>query len=322
MRRTDLADLLAFVVVGDKLSFRAAAARLEVTPSALSHTMRQLEQRLGVRLLHRTTRSVALTDAGLRLMEQLHPALSQISEALEGLNEARSRPVGRLRIHTWLSLAAHAVIAPLWSDFLATYPEVELEIRVEDGRVDIVADGFDAGLGLRDFIPADMIAVKATGPLKMAVVGAPSYLERHTAPFVPEDLAHHVCVRFRRPGGQEMIWQFERDADSRQISAEGPLTVNSPELALRAALDGLGLVYTLEGLAEPFIRSGQLVRVLESWSPHFEGMFLYYPGHRHVPAGLRALIDMIRARQGAEKSLPVLANLFTFSNGVSEPRRV
>jgi DNA-binding transcriptional LysR family regulator len=301
MPRSELADLTAFVAIADHLSFRAAAARLGVTPSALSHTMRQLEERLDVRLLHRTTRSVSLTDAGLRLIAQLRPAISRIAGALEDLKEERHHPSGHLRIHA-TAMAAAAVIAPVWGCFLSTYPEVQLEIEIDEAPVDIVAKGLDAGIGPRDRAAADMIAVRVTGPMKVAVVGAPGYFARRQRPRTPEDLARHSCVQYRRASGALLAWPFERNGKSLRVSVQGQVMVNTPDLAVRAAVDGLGIAYTLEGMAALFLRSGQLIRVLEDWSPSYEGLFLYYHGQRQVPAALRALIDMIRT---ARRSAPV-----------------
>jgi DNA-binding transcriptional LysR family regulator len=299
MNRADLADLTAFVAVADQLSFRRAASRLGVTPSALSHSMRQLEERLGMRLLNRTTRSVSVTDAGLRLLERLRPAISEIAGALEDLNQERQRPMGRLRIYS-IHLAAAAVIAPIWGRFLSTYPEVHLELAVGEAPIDIVAKGFDAGIGPHDRVPADMIAVRVMGPLKVVVVGAPTYVARRRPPRTPDDLARHICVEYRREAdGDVLVWPFERNHKSRRISVDGRVMVNETDLAVRAAVDGLGIAYTVEALAEPFLRSGQLVRVLEDWTPSFEGLYLYYPGHRQVPATLRALIDMIRTAPGS-----------------------
>lgn len=299
MNRADLADLTAFVAVADQLSFRRAASRLGVTPSALSHSMRQLEERLGMRLLNRTTRSVSVTDAGSRLLERLRPAISEIAGALEDLNQERQRPVGRLRIYA-IHLAASAVIAPIWGRFLSTYPEVHLELAVGEAPIDIVAKGFDAGIGPHDRVPADMIAVRVTGPLKVVVVGAPTYFARRRRPRTPDDLARHICVEYRREAdGDVLVWPFERNHKSRRISVNGRVMVNETDLAVRAAVDGLGIAYTVEALAEPFLRSGQLVRVLEDWAPSFEGLYLYYSGHRQVPATLRALIDMIRTAPGS-----------------------
>jgi DNA-binding transcriptional LysR family regulator len=310
MQRGSLTDLTAFIAVADNLSFRAAASQLGVTPSALSHSMRQLEDRLGIRLLHRTTRSVSVTDAGFRLLERLRPAMDQISDALENLNQERSRPLGRLRIYATHTAAA-AVIAPVWRRFLSTYPEVHLEVQVSEAPVDIVAKRFDAGIGTQDRAAADMIAVRVMGPLKVAVLGAPSYFAQRSLPRSPDDLARHRCVQYRRHAdGAVFDWWFERNGNSQKISVDGRVMVNDPDLAVRAAVDGLGIAYMIEAQAEPFLRSGQLVRVLEDWSPSFEGLFLYYPGHRQVPAALRALIDMIRTAPGLAPSASSLENPF------------
>jgi DNA-binding transcriptional LysR family regulator len=311
MDRGDLANLTAFVAVADQRSFRAAASRLDVTPSALSHSMRQLEERLGVRLLNRTTRSVSVTDAGLRLLERLRPAIDQIGGALEDLNQERQRPLGRLRIYA-VYVAGAAVVAPIWGRFLSTYPEVHLELAVGDAPIDIVARGFDAGIGPRDRMPADMIAVRVMGPMKIAAVGAPAYFARRRQPRTPDDLSRHSCIQYRMAGeGAVLVWPFERNGKSRRISVDGRVMVNHTDLAVRAAVDGLGIAYTLEALAEPFLRSGQLLRVLEDWSPRYEGLFLYYPGHRQVPATLRAFIDMIRTARGSAPARSSLKNPFT-----------
>jgi len=321
MRRADLADLTAFVAVADNLSFRAAAAHIGVTPSALSHTMRQLEERLGVRLLNRTTRSVALTDAGLRLLGRARPAVEQISLALDDLKSEQGHPFGRLRLHV-SHFAGMAVIAPVWARFLSTFPDVQLEVHAGEAVVDIVAKGFDAGISSKDLAAADMIAVRVMGPMRVTVVGAPAYFARRRPPRTPDDLARHSCVQYRLArDGAVFEWAFERDdkppggpirsrEQSWRIAVDGRVIVNDPDLAMRAAVDGLGIVYTVEALANPFLRSGQLVRVLEDWSPSFEGLFLYYPGHRQVPLALRALIDMLRASNGPAPVKGSLENPF------------
>ena len=299
MRRADLADLTAFVAVADNLSFRVAALRIGVTPSALSHTMRQLEERLAVRLLNRTTRSVSLTDAGLRLLDRARPAVEQISRALDDLKGEQGHPFGRLRLYT-AQLAGAVVLAPVWARFLSTFPDVQLELHADVAPGDIVAKGFDAGIGPKDWAAADMIAVRVMGPMKVAVVGAPAYFALQRPPRTPDDLARHSCVQYRRAATGAMFeWLFERDGKSRQTSVDGRVIVNDTDLAVRAAVDGLGIAYTIEALADPFLRSGQLLRVLEDWSPSFEGLFLYYPGHRQVPVALRALIDMLRSARGS-----------------------
>ena len=309
MRRADLADLTAFVAVADNLNFRAAASRLGVTPSALSHTMRHFEERLGFRLLNRTTRSVSLTDAGLRLLDRLGPAVEQISQGLEDLKGEQEHPFGCLRLYV-THLAGAAVIAPVWARFLSTFPDVELEVHTAEAPVDIVAKGFDAGIGPKDWAAADMIAVRVTGPMRVAVVGAPTYFARRRPPRMPDDLADHSCVQYRRAAGSLFEWPFERDGKSRRISPDGRVMVNNTDLAVRAAVDGLGIAYTIEALADPFLRSGQLVRVLDDWSPFSEGLFLYYPGHRQVPVVLRALIDMLHAARGSAQAKGLLELAF------------
>jgi DNA-binding transcriptional LysR family regulator len=294
MRRADLADLTAFVAVAENLSFRVAATRLGVTPSALSHTMRHFEERLAVRLINRTTRSVSLTDAGRRLLDRLRPAVEQISRGLDDLKGEQGHPFGRLRLYV-THLAGAAVIAPVWARFLSTFPDVQLEVHTAEAPADVVANGFDAGIGPKDWAAVDMIAVRVMGPTRVAVVGAPAYFAQRRPPRAPDDLARHRCIQYRRAGGAVFEWPFERDRKSQQISFDGQVMVNDANLAVRAAVDGLGIAYTIETLADPFLRTGQLVRVLEDWSPSFEGLFLYYPGHRQVPVALRALIDMLRS---------------------------
>jgi DNA-binding transcriptional LysR family regulator len=259
-----------------------------------------MEERLGIRLLNRTTRSVSLTDAGRRLLERLRPAIDQIAGALDDLNNKQHRHYGNLRIYATPPMAAAAVITPVWRRFLSTYPEVSIELEVGEARIDIVAQGFDAGVGPRNRAAADLIAVRVTGPMKVAVVGAPEYFAQRSPPRTPDDLARHSCVQFRQALDSSVLtWVFERNGRSQRISVDGRVMVNDPDMAVRAAVDGLGISYTLEALAEPFLRSGQLVQVLESWSPAFEGLFLFYSGRRQVPVALRALIDMVRATRGS-----------------------
>lgn len=313
MNRGDLADLNAFVAVADHLSFRAASSRLGVTASALSHSMRQLEERLGVRLLHRTTRSVSLTDAGIRLLEQLRPAIDDISSALQTLRQQHQRPFGRLRIYA-THFAAASVIVPVWERFMSSYPEVHLDLWVETRPLDIVASGFDAGVGPKAWAAADMIAVRLREPAKLVVVGAPKYFERRRPPRTPDDLASHSCIQYRftisgaslpLPANRGPLpWAFERNGRIKRMSVAGAVTVNLPELAVRAAVDGLGIAYTTEALAAPLLRTGQLVRVLDGFLPSIESLFLFYPGHRQVPAALRAFIDMLRAPPSAQGRRP------------------
>jgi len=276
MRRADLADLTAFVAVADNLSFRAAASRLGVTSSALSHTLRHFEERLGFRLLNRTTRSVALTDAGLRLLDRLRPAVEQISRGLEDLKSEQGHPFGCLRLYV-THLAGAAVIAPVWARFLSSFPDVQLEVHTAEAPADIVAKGFDAGVGPKDWAAADMIAVPVTGPMRVAVVGAPTYFARRRAPRVPDDLARHSCVQYRRAAGTVYEWPFERDGKSRQVPLDGRVMVNDMDLAVRAAVDGLGVAYTIEALADPFLRSGQLYACWKIGHPSLTGSFSIIP---------------------------------------------
>jgi DNA-binding transcriptional LysR family regulator len=299
MKRSELPDLAAFVAVADALSFRAGAARLGITRSALSHAMQHLEKRLDVRLLHRSTRGVALTDTGRRLFESLQPAFAGIDQALSDLDRERGSPSGRLRLHVSAGAAA-AVIAPVWCRFLATYPRVQLDLELSDGPVDVVAEGFDAAIALRDFAAADMVAVKVSDPWKAVVVGAPSYLARRGEPVTPEDLTAHDCIQYRLDGAL-FPWPFVCGGMRQKIPVRGPVTVNGSELALRAAIDGLGLAFLNDTVAAPFLQAGQLMAVLSDWLPSFDGYFLLYSGRRQVPLPLRALIDMLRAQRIATR---------------------
>jgi DNA-binding transcriptional LysR family regulator len=298
MNRGDLNDLNTFLIIAEHLSFRAAAAQLGVTSSALSHSMRQLEERLGARLLHRTTRNVSLTDSGNRLLERLRPGMAQISGALEELKGEHHRPSGRLRIYVqpW---AVPTVIAPMWQHFLSCYPEVHLDLLIgSEPSIDIAASGVDAGLAVRERVPIDMTAVRATAPMRAAVVASPDYLARYVAPNTPDDLLSHQCVQYRNLG-EVWRWRFEQNGYAKRVSVRGSITVNDTDAAIRAALDGLGIVYTLDALAEPFLRSGQLVRVLTDWSPNMEGVYLYYNGRRQLSAALRAFINTIKSHSGS-----------------------
>jgi DNA-binding transcriptional LysR family regulator len=296
MHRSDFSDLNTFLVISDHLSFRAAAAQLGVTSSALSHSIRQLEERLGVRLLHRTTRSVSLTDSGIRLLEHLRPGMEQISNALEELKEQQHRPSGRLRIYTHTSWAVRAVIAPIWERFLSSYPEVHLELCVEPAPMDIVAAGFDAGVAVRSRVPAEAIAVRVSNAIQVAVVASRGYLAKRAAPRTPDDVASHRCIAFRvSRDGEVFRWAFERNGKRRTMSVPGSVTVNNAEAAVQAALDGVGLAYVVEDVVQPFLKTGQLVRVLKDWSPIIEGFHLYYQSRRQPTAALRAFIDMVRA---------------------------
>jgi len=242
-----------------------------------------------MRLLHRTTRSVSVTDAGQRLLERLRPAIDQIVGALEDLNQERERPMGRLRIYA--SHLASAVVVPIWGRFLSTYPDVHLELAVGEATIDIVARQFDAGIGPHDRVPADMVAVRVTAPMKVVVVGAPSYFARRPPPRTPEDLARHSCVEYRR-GPDVFTWPFARNRKTRRIAVAGRVMVNTPDLAVRAAVDGLGIAYTIEARVEPFLRSGQLVPVLPLYMRAGRGMSVVYPSRQQRPLAVSAFVDM------------------------------
>ena len=261
--------------------------------------MRQLEERLACPAIAR--RSVSLTDAGLHLLDRLRPAINQISGALAELNERRQHPTGHLRIRA-SPMAATAVVMPVWQRFLSTYPEVNLELQVAYDASDIVASGLDAGIGPKDWVSADMIAVRVSGPQKLIVVAAPRYLAGRRPLRTPEELISHSCVQYRF-GPEEAVvkWSFERNGKIKRVGVAGGLIVNSAELAIRAAVDGLGLVYTSEAMAAPYLQTGQLVTVLDGWSPTLPGLYLFYHGHRQVPAALRAFIDMIRVRRSRDQ---------------------
>ena len=293
MQRAAVSDLSAFVAVATHRSFSRAAAELGLSPSALSHTVRSLEERLDLRLLNRTTRSVAPTEAGERLLERLRPALRDIDDALEDANAFRAKPAGRLRLNVPRS-AALFLLAPVMTRFIKAYPQMRLEITAEDRLVDIVASGYDAGVRFGQSVERDMVAVRIGPDLRMAVVGSPAYFRRHPKPVKPRDLHGHACIRFRLPSGTIYRWEFEKKGEVLEVEVDGPLTLGDQQVMLQAALDGAGLAIVLESHARPHLKARQLVRVLADWCPPFPGYFLYYPSRRQVPAGLRAFIDMMR----------------------------
>jgi DNA-binding transcriptional LysR family regulator len=295
MRGSDYADLRAFATIAEEGSFARAAARLGVSPSALSQTMRGLEERLGLRLLNRTTRSVAPSEAGARLLSRLLPAMADLDAALADVLTLRDKPSGSLRLNA-PRLAALQCLAPIAASFLASYPDVTLDIVVDDRLVDIVAERFDAGIRLGEMVEKDMVAVKLGDEMEMMVVAAPAYLERFGAPRTPRELRHHRCINFRWPTDMSLYrWEFERGHEKLEVQVEGPLLVTEPAVAASAAADGLGIAYLFESYTRPLLKSGSLVRLLEEWTPPFPGFYLYYPGRRQLPPPLRAFIDFVRA---------------------------
>lgn len=298
--KDDLSGFTAFLAVVDKRSFIAAGRELGVTGSAISQTVRQLEERLGVRLLQRTTRSVGLTEAGERLHASVKPAMGQMREAVEALNELRERPAGTLRLNVATS-AMTFLYGPLFEEFLQEHPEIKIELVLEDGLADIVAAGFDAGVRLGEVLDRDMIAVPISGPLRMTAVASPSYLAKRTRPKHPRDLHAHDCIVFRKPSGELYRWEFDDKGKVFEIAVDPKVIVNDAALAGRLAVDGVGVAFCFEEQVRPHLEAGKVVRVLESFCSPFPGWYLYYSG-RSQPLKLRALVDFFRRRQRASKN--------------------
>lgn len=291
MRLNQLDGLLAFWKVAEHRGFSAAAAALEVSPSALSQAIRTLEARLGVRLLNRTTRSVSLTEAGEAYLTRIGPALGDVLEAGEQLHALQGRPSGVLRINA-ARISVAMVLQPLLAGFLKAHPDVQIELSNDEGYVDIVERGFDAGVRLGESVQKDMIAVPLGGPVTVAVVGSPDYFKRHPAPRHPTDLVHHRCVRFRFTGsGAIHKWELQVDGRIVEYEIAGSLTISDSLFSAEAALDGIGLAYTFEQLARPHLRSKRLRQVLAEYSPTFPGFYLYYPSRRQQPSKLKAFVD-------------------------------
>lgn len=300
MKAPSPADLSIFLTIAQHLNLSRAAVDLGLTPSALSHSLRVLENRLGVRLFNRTTRSVALTEAGDRLYTRLRPAFRDIDDALEDLNSFRDRPSGSLRI-TASRQACEIVLLPIISPFLQAYPDIRVEIVESDAFVDVVAEGFDAGVRFGNRLEADMVSL-AIGPnLRSVVVGSPEFFERHAIPQKPEDLHRIPCIRHRFPSGTIYRWEFERGGVPQEIQVNGSLTLGDVSLMLGPAIQGLGLAYVFEDMAARYLAEGSLIQVLADWCPYYPGLHLYYPGRRHVPAPLKAFIDFARTTRQSKR---------------------
>jgi DNA-binding transcriptional LysR family regulator len=294
MRGSDYAELRAFAAIVEHGTFARAAAQLSLSPSALSQIIRGLEERLGVRLLNRTTRSVAPSEAGARLLARLLPALADLDAAVAEARALSKAPSGLLRINA-PRIAAVQYLAPLIGPFHDAYPDIVLDLAVDDELVDVVARGYDAGVRLGEMVEKDMVTVKLSGDLEMLVVAAPSYLDRCGAPENPRDLRRHRCINLRWPtDGRLYRWEFERGAEKLEVTVEGPLIVTAPEIAARAVLDGVGVGYLFDYLARPFVEAGKMVHLLADWTPLFPGFYLYYPSRRQTPPALRAFIDFVR----------------------------
>ncbi|XXT19525.1 LysR family transcriptional regulator [Sorangium sp. So ce429] len=293
----DLGDLDVFVAVARARSFRDAARATGRSASAVSEAVRRIEEQLGVRLLHRTTRSVAPTEAGARLLERLVPALGEVAAAVDVVNGFRDRPAGTLRLNVPVS-AARLVLPDIIPAFLAAYPEIQLDVVAEDAFIDVLAAGCDAGIRYDERLEQDMIAVPI-GPRiqRYATAAAPAYLDRRGRPEHPRDLLQHACMRGRFSSGQMITWEFERDGEVVRVDPAGPLLVSAGaaiDLAVDAAVAGVGVIQLFEDWLRPHLDSGALEPVLEPWWQSFSGPFLYYPGRRLVPAPLRAFIDFVR----------------------------
>jgi len=293
MVRDELSVLAAFLLVAEQRSFTRAATKLGVSPSALSHAIRGLEERFGVRLLARTTRSVAPTEAGRQLIARLGPPMGDIRAALDLLTGLRDRPAGRVRLVV-SALAAKTVLAPKLGQFARDYPDVILDIATEEARLDLVARGYDAGIHLGEFIERDMVTVRVSPDRRPAIVGSPSYFATHPKPTTPRDLPSHRCINYRHGSTGVYRWELDKGKQSLKVAVQGPLIVDDVELIVRAAIDGVGLGFMAEETAAPHLASGALVRVLEDWCPPYPGFFLYYPSRRQLPAALSALIETLR----------------------------
>jgi DNA-binding transcriptional LysR family regulator len=297
MPRNDFDNLHAFILVARERSFTRAAAQLGVTQSALSHTIRGLETRLNVRLLTRTTRGVAPTEAGERLYKSLEPQYEGIAAALAELNESRDKPAGTIRITTH-DHAASTVLWPRLSPLLAGYPEVKVEININYGMIDIVAERFDAGVRLGDQVAKDMVAVRISEDVRMVVVASPGYLAGRLAPKLPQDLTAHQCVNMRLPTYDSVYaWEFEKDGQALQVHVGGQCTFNTTPQMLQAALDGYGFAYVPEDLVLAHVAAGRLRRVLDDWCPTWPGYHLYYPSRRQSSPAFALVVDALRIRQ-------------------------
>jgi DNA-binding transcriptional LysR family regulator len=294
MRATELSELSAFAAVARHKSFRKAGEERGVTASAISHAVINLEGRVGIRLLNRTTRSVSLTEAGEMLQSHLDPAFAEITSALDALNRYRDTPFGKVRINVPNSIAPFVIgwiIAPL----LERNPNLELEISATDRLVDIVREGFDGGIRFGERVTDGMIAVRIKPRLRLVVVGSPAYFERRSKPETPQDLKRHLCIQNMFPSGARYPWEFSRDGEAVTFQPTGPLSLDDHDLMTEAALGGVALAYIWEGRVEKHIASGELVQVLDDWTQPEDPLYLYYPSRKHMSAGFRALIDALKA---------------------------
>ncbi|MET0409130.1 MAG: LysR family transcriptional regulator [Hyphomicrobium sp.] len=310
MRQTRFAELSALLAVAEHRSFTKAAAQLGLSTSSLSLSIRSLEERLGVRLLNRSTRSVSPTEAGEQMLVRLRPLFDGIESAVDEANLFRDRPTGRLRLNV-SPPAASFVLAPLLPAFFKLYPEIKVEVTVDPTLIDIVADQYDAGIRIGEPQARDLIATRISGPLRSTVTAAPAYLAKNPRPNKPSDLSNHNCIRLRFPNRAFLPWRFNVEGEIRELTVDGSLISTDPALLLSGAVDGVGVLYSLREFAAPLIASGQLVPLLETHMPPSDGFFLYYPSRRQNLASLRALIDFLKAR--------LVADVWTAGNGGHQP---
>jgi DNA-binding transcriptional LysR family regulator len=296
MARENVNDLLAFLAVARERSFTRAAAKVGVSQSALSHTIRQLEARLGIRLLTRTTRAVSPTEAGERLLQSIGPHFDEIEAQVEALSELRDKPAGTIRI-TAADYAIKHVLWPKLRTFLPHYPDIKVELVLDNGLTDIVTERYDAGVRMGEHLAKDMISARIGPDFRLAVVGAKSYFAEHPEPVHPKDLVGHACINFRLPTfGGLYAWEFEENGRELKIRVEGQLIFNNIFNALDATLDGFGLAYIPEEIILPYVADGRLVRVLQDWSPYWDGYHLYYPSRRQSSPAFVAVVEALRHR--------------------------
>jgi len=294
MENSELAELVVFASVAKHLSFRQAATERGTTSSAISHSIRRLESRVGVRLFHRTTRSVHLTEAGEMLYARLEPAVASVRAAVDGLNSFRVTPFGTVRLNIPNSIAPF-VLGDAMESLLKNNPGLKLEVVATDTLVDIVEEGFDAGIRFGERLSQDMVAVRIKPKFRFTVVGSPAYFAGKGLPVTPHELSNHSCIRYAFPSGTIFNWEFLKDGEAIQVEVDGPLTVDSQEMMAAAAARGLGLAYVWEERAATYLRNGQLINCLEDWCTVEEPLFLYFPSRKHQSAGLKALIELMKA---------------------------
>ncbi|MBY6261694.1 LysR family transcriptional regulator [Azospirillum sp. 412522] len=296
MRGSGNTDLRAFIAVAEQGSFSKAAEQLGLSPSSLSQIIRAFEERLGVRLLHRTTRSVSLTDAGERLLLRARPALEELDAALDDVGQLRARPAGVVRVRC-LRAAFSTYVGPNLAAFHEAYPDVILDVLVDDAVVDLVASGFDVGFTLGEVIEKDMVAVRLGGDIRQIAVASPAYIARHGRPGTPKDLLSHTCIRWRWPGRTTPYnWEFFADGAWFEVDVKGPLVLSEQRMTIDAAVNGIGIAFWMEHELRPLIAEGLLIPLLEEWSASFPGFYLCYPQQRQMAPALRAFIDFIKAK--------------------------